>query len=197
MSKDNYSPVESTPYAWPYTGRWNASDTALILVDSFSEIPTEDPLLEKAQVLPGKMEPLIRTFQTIGIKIIYSVHPWYVPGKNVGKHLSSMDTKLTDGISIMKAVGTSAFYKTDLHERLSDNEIQNVIFAGLPTETSVHSTMRDANDRGFECLLLEDGCMGTTSEEHEAIIRITRFGNGLFGTTASIQSVLTAIGGRK
>jgi len=53
--------------------------------------------------------------------------------------------------------------------------------------------MRDANDRGFECLLVEDGCAAGERTHHESVIRITRFGNGLFGTTARMADVVSTL----
>ncbi|MEP4379785.1 MAG: isochorismatase family cysteine hydrolase [Paracoccaceae bacterium] len=89
--------------------------------------------------------------------------------------------------------GKGAFYATDLEQILRRAGIRNLIFAGVTTDCCVHTTMRDANDRGFECLLLEDCCAATEQANHDAIIRSTIQGYGLFGTVANSQDLLDAL----
>jgi nicotinamidase-related amidase len=71
--------------------------------------------------------------------------------------------------------------------------IRNLLIAGLPTEGLIHATQRTANDMGFECLAVADACQGTSETRHAAQLRITTFGNGLFGTIASAAAVKAAL----
>ncbi len=94
---------------------------------------------------------------------------------------------------VVRRVGDSAFYGTDLAHLLAPRGARNLVLAGRPTEGPVHGTMREANDRGLECLLLEDACGSDEPRFHGAVLRITRFGNGLFGCTATTAALVEAL----
>jgi len=98
------------------------------------------------------------------------------------------------GETVIDKPGKGAFYATDLNLLLERAGIRNLIFTGVTTDCCVHTTMRDANDRGYECLLLNDSCAATSRANHEAILRITVMGNGLFGCVAPSSALLTALG---
>ena len=89
--------------------------------------------------------------------------------------------------------GKGAFHATDLDMLLQRAGIRNLIFTGVTTDCCVHTTMRDANDRGYECLLLSDCCAATSRANHEAVLRITTMGNGLFGCVAPSSALLLAL----
>jgi nicotinamidase-related amidase len=89
--------------------------------------------------------------------------------------------------------GDNAFYRTGLAGTLRERNIRNLLLAGIPTDGVVHATMRAANDHGFECLAISDACCGTTAARHDAQLRITTFGNGLFGTVAPAAAVIAAL----
>jgi nicotinamidase-related amidase len=68
----------------------------------------------------------------------------------------------------------------------------NLILTGVTTDVCVHSTMREANDRGFECLLLEDCCAATDPASHAQIIKMGRQ-RAIFGTVATSAELMRAI----
>jgi nicotinamidase-related amidase len=89
------------------------------------------------------------------------------------------------GEIVVDKPGYSAFYGTDLDRILRARCIQNLILTGITTDVCVHSTLRDAVDRGFECLTVEDACAASVPENHAAAIRTIMTEGGIFGAVTS------------
>jgi nicotinamidase-related amidase len=97
------------------------------------------------------------------------------------------------GEVILPKPGKGAFHATPLHEELRSRGITHLLLTGVTTEVCVQTTMREANDRGYECLLVEDATESYFPEFKKATLEMIRAQGGIVGWTATTSQVLTAL----
>jgi nicotinamidase-related amidase len=97
------------------------------------------------------------------------------------------------GETVIVKPGKGAFYATALGELLQQQGIGHLVFAGVTTEVCVQTTMREANDRGYECLLAEDATESYFPEFKAATLAMIRAQGGIVGWTAPTDTVVEAL----
>jgi len=97
------------------------------------------------------------------------------------------------GEIIIDKPGKGAFFATDLEHILRTTGRNQLILCGITTDVCVHTTLREANDRGFECLVLSDGTGATQKEHHAAALTMTTMQGGIFGVVSDSNTVTSAL----
>ena len=97
------------------------------------------------------------------------------------------------GEAIIDKPGKGAFWSTDLHAILQHRQVRQLIVTGVTTEVCVNTTVREANDRGYECLLLEDCCAATKVENHLAAVDMIKMQGGVFGAVSNSVDFIKAL----
>lgn len=91
--------------------------------------------------------------------------------------------------------GKGGFFATELDLVLRSHGVTHLVFTGSSAEVSVHTTMREATDRGYECLLLADCTLSHDEQSYVAALEMVRMHGGMFGAVSSCQEFCTALKG--
>jgi len=182
--------ARSTPYPWPWNGDLVGAGTAVAVV-----APRHSPLVPTAGELAAMRDVARAVRAAGGLVIVVTTGPPARPGslRPIGR--TGFVDVLIDDKHVdhrVDADGIDAFCGSRLEGLLRSERIDRVVLVGVGLETSVHSTMRSANDRGFECLLVVDA---TTAHEPTLIapsVSMIEMSGGIFGAVADARDVTTA-----
>lgn len=98
------------------------------------------------------------------------------------------------GEPVIDKPGKGAFYATDLQSILRNRGVDSLIVCGVTTEVCVHTTVREANDRGYRCIVPGDCCGSYFPEFHEMGLRMIKAQGGIFGWVSDSSRILAALG---
>jgi biuret amidohydrolase len=97
------------------------------------------------------------------------------------------------GEPVIDKPGKGAFYATNLQAILEEKTIENLIVCGVTTEVCVHTTVREANDRGYRCIVPGDCCGSYIPEFHDVGLRMIKAQSGIFGWVTNSNHILNAL----
>jgi len=109
-------------------------------------------------------------------------------GHSIVPELTPMDDEI-----IIDKPGKGAFYKTELDDVLQQHSITHLLVCGVTTHVCVHSTVREANDRDYQCLVLSDGTAAFDYNDQVAALRMIHQQGGIFGYVASSEELIQSL----
>jgi biuret amidohydrolase len=114
------------------------------------------------------------------------------PGHDIVKELYPVP-----GEPVIDKPGKGAFYATDLHAILENRGVRQLVVCGVTTEVCVNTSVREANDRGYDCLVLEDCVASYFPEFQKAALAMVKAQGGIFGWVSDSRRFLEALGQAK
>ena len=181
----------TTPYAWPYHGALRPERTALVICGAgatWSQRTALDDGVERS------IAALRSAARTHGIPTVLVHH--HTPPQRA--HTVAVDhpcTPIEPGGDdhVVGAVGIDGFYGSGLDATLRALGVADLLMVGRTLETTVHSTTRRANDRGYECLTVVDACASTDPTCRAGAVSSIEMSGGIFGAVGTSTAVIGAL----
>src|SRR6202023_717314 len=158
--------LKSEPYAWPYNGDLRPENTALIIIDMQTDFCGVGGYVDKMgydlSLTRAPIEPIKKLLAVMREQGFHIIH-----------------TREGHRPDLTDKPGKGSFCATDLELMLRLRGIENIVLTGITTDVCVHTTMREANDRGFECVLIEDCCAATDKSNHDHALKMIKMQGGV------------------
>jgi len=163
----------SRPYAWPYDGRLTTVGFALAVVTGAGP---------DGATAPAEFGELASRVRRLGAPVLW-----------IACDGSSIPSDALPGDLTVSAPTANGFLGSELDLVLRTHEIDRFALAGWPFEVAVHSTLRRANDLGFECLVLEDACLPLEESLQASSVSQILMSGGIFGAVGASSALIEAL----
>lgn len=187
--------VEADPYPWPYDGVLVADRLALVICGAqrwfYERTAQPDDALDRVARLASLFRPMGTSILAVrhGSDHHHQARP-VLPAIDSAGYELIIDPSAAD--AVIDAAGMDGFYGSNLDAHLRAHGLDTLIIVGLGLEGPIHSTMRAANDRGYECLLVADAAAPHEPSLVRAALSSIAFSGGIFGAHASTAAVVDA-----
>jgi nicotinamidase-related amidase len=215
--------IKARPFEYPYDGNMMPGRTALLIIDMQIDFLSSDGYFARKGYDPSPLRAILPTVVAVidtarkaGCLIIYTRQGYradladmtdYERWRRRRAGLDGTEVLLRGspgfqivpeieihpGDVIVDKTANGAFTHTDLEHILRAKGITHLLFSGCTTDVCVHTTMREAADRNFQCLLIEDACASGDLYAHEAGIHMVTVEDGIFGVVATSAEVIGSL----
>lgn len=214
--------IPAQPFAFPYDGRFDPAATALVVIDMQRDFLSPDGYFARQGYDPAPLRAIIAVVARLidacraaGVRIIHTRQGYradqadmtpYEKWRRAQRGLEGVLLRDSPGFPIIPELDVrdedivvdktcnSAFTYTDFEHILRAQGITHLMFSGCTTDVCVHTTLRDACDRNFQCLTIADACASGDPYAHEAALHMVTVEFGVWGCLADSAAVLQALG---
>ena len=216
--------ITARPFDYPYDGQLQARHTALVVIDLQEDFLSTTGYFAKNGYDPAPLRAilptvnsLIKQCRAVGIQVIHTRQGYradladmtpYEKWRRKRAGLEGTDVLLRSGPGfqlvqeldvacddiIIDKTCNSAFTYTDFEHILRARGITHLMFSGCTTDVCVHTTLREACDRNFQCLTISDACASGDRYAHDAALHMVTVENGIFGALTDSTAVLAGLG---
>ncbi|HKX11228.1 MAG TPA: isochorismatase family cysteine hydrolase [Stellaceae bacterium] len=218
-------PIKARPFDFPYDGKLNPKQLALLVIDLQIDFVSADGYLAKRgydvapvrAILPA-VRAVIEAVRRAGGLVVYTRQGYRADLADMtdyerfrrrrgGLDGTGVLVRGSPGFEIVPELpvdpadviidktANGAFTYTDLEQILRVRGIEQVMLTGCTTDVCVHSTLREAHDRNFQCLLIEDACASGDAYAHAAAVHMVTVEDGVFGAVATSADVVRGLAG--
>ncbi|RWQ40952.1 MAG: cysteine hydrolase [Mesorhizobium sp.] len=215
--------IKATPFDFPFDGRLVPGNTALIVIDLQEDFLSTSGYFAKQGYDPSPLRAilpavnrLIAAARAAGLKIIHTRQGYRADmadmtpyekwrRKRAGLEGTDILLRSSPGFQIVPEIDVApediivdktcngAFTYTDFEHVLRAQGITHLLFSGCTTDVCVHTTLREACDRNFQCLTITDACASGDRYAHEAALHMVTVENGIFGALTDSSAVIAAL----
>lgn len=178
----------TTPYPWPYDGALSLSRTALVVVG------WNTTWWHRCHEPELVIEPIIRLAAAVDHAVVVDHSAPQSPALSPALSSQQGTPPPIPGARPTPAAGIDGFFGGPLDIVLRSVRCDLLLLVGLGLEAAVHSSMRSANDRGYECLLILDACAPLDPDLVASATSMVEMSGGIFGAVGTTDPVLTALG---